>query len=128
MLREDREWRVSSWIDARLKAGTESTSLDELVRAADDLVREAYPTGRRRQRAELQYAIYPWSVDTAELRILDVSGQPGQFLATDMKDDDRQFRTATLDDLVEEIARGTPVAPNAMLRWIKLVQHLDGPS
>jgi hypothetical protein len=122
-VREDDRWTVSSWIDARLEAGGEFETLDELVQAADLLVGDSYPSGPHRDDAELQYAIYPWSFKGQPDAMLDVSGEAGALDASDVGSGSLRVSGKTAEELVERAA-SLAEYPKLMFRWVKRVADL----
>lgn len=124
VVRESDGWTLSSWIDARLEAGGDFETLDELVRAADLLVQDSYPQGSRRATAELQYAIYPWTFKGREETILDVTGEAGAFVASDISGARLEVHGGTVEELVAAASSALGAQPRAMLRWVKKVSEL----
>ncbi len=124
VVREDGLWTVSSWIDARLDAGGDFRTLDELVQVADALVRDNYPPGPRGTTAELQYAIYPWAFKGQPDAIFDVIGDPGNLVASDTNATGAEVRGKTAEELVTQAALLLGEQPRAMLRWVKKVADL----
>jgi hypothetical protein len=124
VVREDGYWMISSWIDARLEVGGDFQTLDELVQTADALVRDSYPTKRARETAELQYAIYPWSAHGAPQAMLDIKGDTGNLVATDIQGSGLEIHGLTAEDLVTEAAARIGDTPSAMFRWIKKIAEL----
>lgn len=110
VIREDDLWAISSWIDARLDAGEDFRTLDDLLQAADRLVSDGYPIGPSRTTAELQYAIYPWTFKGEPQAILDVTGHPGDLAATDIIGSNLEIHGTTAGELVTQVPAGREAA------------------
>jgi hypothetical protein len=124
VVREGEIWTVSSWIDAPLESSDEFQTLDELVRTADVLVGDSYPAEPTRQSAELQYSIYPWSGKGDIAAILDITGEPGAFVANDIQGSGLDVRGPTAETLVVEAASRFDDPSTVMFTWIKQIAQL----
>jgi hypothetical protein len=124
VIRDGDLWTVSSWIDARLEAGGDFETLDELVRTADQFVGDSYPPGPHREVAEVQYAIYPWSFTGQPEVMLDVTSRPGDLIATDIGGSTLEVRGRSAEELISQVASLRGDQPPIMFRWVKKVNEL----
>ena len=126
ILRRRRRWWVM-WIGRRadvppddIRDATLTAAVDRASAAAAQLCR-ANPANAT---AELQFMIFGRSKPTFEGPQLQVAGEPGEFTATDVRDQSVHYG-ATLEDLVSS-AGGNPAEPgDYALLWNRAV--LTGP-
>jgi hypothetical protein len=72
----------------------------------------------------LQYAIYPWTFKGEPEATLDVTGEEGGLVASDISGRSLELRGKNAEELVAQAPSLLGEQPRAMFRWVKHVSDL----
>lgn len=122
--REGDTWQATWATDGRVPADFSDESLTASTERATAEIAALYAGQPQATRAELQFAIYPWTDTTAKV-ILDIESDSDGFMACDMEGSGVLVRGESLEALVREAERTLPNPHDGMFRWVRPISALQ---
>lgn len=121
--REGDTWDVVWVSGGRVPASLKDHSLNATADRAAASVAALYSGEAQAEKAELQFAIYPWKGNPGKV-ILDITTGADGFVARDIQGTEIAIRGASLEDLVQKAETMVPNPGETMFRWIRRVSEL----